>query len=160
MLRMTETRGHLLSHHTWDTGPAIATLPPSQCDNSSGMRRGFVPVMWPLSINMFYSVLINTSTRWPASEVCHTTRILSTTFFGIRAIDNYAQFIRHASDYNQPTFSRLLWSEGAELKTSCGVTMQGDNALVIVFLHSWQPRPFLPSSPDQDGDTPLKILMT
>ena len=72
MLRMTETRGHLLSHYTWDSGPAISTLPPSQCDNSPGMRRSFVPVMWPLSINMFYPVLINTYTRWPASEVCHT----------------------------------------------------------------------------------------
>ena len=111
------------------------------------------------SINMFYPVLINTHTRWHRTRVTriwgmsHTAHILSTTFFGIRAIDNYDQFIRHASDHNDDNIfsasgdGAQVWSERAELKTSCGVTIQGDKpALVIVFLHSWQPRPFLPSS--------------
>ena len=147
---MTVRRAPAHSSHM-RPGPAFATLPPSQCDNNGPGMLTIVPVMWA-SINMFYPVLINTHTRWHAQDtgdlhLRYVTQLASCQqhFLGSGTLT----IMLSSSDMHQTTmitFSRLLVMvarliRGAELKTSCGVTSQGDNALsallVIVFLHSW-----------------------
>ena len=114
-------RGHLLSAHTWDPGPAMSTLPPTQCDNT--WQYVTIPRVCgdhcscnvTRSINMFYPVLINTHTAgdtehgWPASEVCHTQLTsCQQHFLGSGPLT----IMTSSSDMHQTTmmttFSRLL----------------------------------------------------
>ena len=166
-------RGHLLSDHTRDPGPAIITLPPPQCDN-----------MWQYpgyaahcscnvtcSINMFYPVLINTHTRWHRTRVTriwgmsHTTHILSTTFFGDRG--HWQLWPVHQTCIRPQWWQHFLgfwwWRAGLIRESWTKNFLWGDNP-------GWQARAgnclptFLTAAslPSflRDGDTPLKILMT
>ena len=165
-------RGHLLSDHTWDPGPAMSTLPPWQYVTIPRVCGDHCSCNVTRSINMFYPVLINTHTR-PVTQntgdphlryVTHSSHPVNNIFWDQ---GHWQLWPVHQTCIRPQWWQHFLgfwwWRAGLIRESWTKNFLWGDNP-------GWQARAgdclptFLTAAslPSflRDGDTPLKILMT